>query len=145
MSNSPICIDASFLVQFLVNPNTQRLRSLWRQWQRERRLLVAPTLLFYETVNGIYQYQRQRSLSAEAIQQALRLALSFPIQLYGSEEIHARALLLADNYMLAATYDAHYLAVAEKFDAELWTLDRRLYKQMSPLFTWINTVDTEDG
>jgi len=54
--------------------------------------------------------------------------VTLPIELHGDEALHQRALELAARFTLPAAYDAHYLALAERFRAPLWTTDRRLAK-----------------
>ncbi len=48
-----------------------------------------------------------------------------PIRLYPSDDLHGRAWELAILTKLT-THDALYLALAEQWDAELWTLDDAL-------------------
>lgn len=43
---------------------------------------------------------------------------------------NSRALELAHERSLPATYDAHYVALAERFRVRLWTCDRRLAKEI---------------
>ncbi len=46
----------------------------------------------------------------------------------------------ADALGLPATYDAHYLALAEHLGCELWTDDQRLLRQVAtslPFVRWI--------
>jgi len=53
---------------------------------------------------------------------------------------HFQALALADALDLAATYDAHYLALAEHLGCELWTDDQRLMRRVAsslPFVRWI--------
>lgn len=45
---------------------------------------------------------------------------------------------LARQFNLPAAYDAHYLALAERLEAELWTLDRKLFNAVHPIFQRIN-------
>ena len=40
--------------------------------------------------------------------------------------LHFRALEIAHDRHLPATYDAHHVALAERFRVSLWTCDRRL-------------------
>lgn len=42
--------------------------------------------------------------------------------------LHRRAIELAGRFRQRAVYDAHYLALAEDLDCELWTADRRFYE-----------------
>ena len=54
--------------------------------------------------------------------------LAFTIEFRNPEWLHGQALILADAFGLPAAYDAHYLALAEHHECELWTADRRLLR-----------------
>ena len=46
------------------------------------------------------------------------------------------------RYELPATYDAHYLALAEWMDIELWTADMRLVKAIRSFdLDWVKGVE----
>jgi len=55
---------------------------------------------------------------AEAL---LDVALRLDLVLHDDPELHKHALKLAQRFSLPATYDAHYLALADQLGAELWT------------------------
>lgn len=88
--------------------------------------LAAPTLLYYEVANAAFQYERQQVLTDGSVDHLLRTALALPIQPFGEADLHREALALARRLSLPATYDAHYLALAERLDCELWTTDAKL-------------------
>lgn len=140
MSNSWICVDANLVVRLLLDPHDKRVQAQWEQWATESRELAAPTLLFYEVTNAIYQYQKHGILSAEAIQLALTAALSLPVHLHGTSELHQAALGLARQFSLSATYDAHYLALANRLGAEFWTGDEKLFKAVQNDLNWVKLL-----
>lgn len=76
-------------------------------------------------------------LSAEA---TLAAAVKLPIHLYDDEDMHARAMFFARHLGLPASYDAHYLALADHLGAELWTADRRLANSVQPHLPWVQFV-----
>lgn len=127
MPASPICIDASFLVRLLLSPDPgfQQVE-LWEKWHREGRKIIAPTLIFYEIANALHRYFVHNELSQNEVFELLSIALEFDIALYGDNELHKRAVEMAQEFNLPATYDAHYLALAERFGAEFWTADKKL-------------------
>jgi predicted nucleic acid-binding protein len=47
---------------------------------------------------------------------------------------------LASQFNLAATYDAHYLALAERENCEFWTADERLYNSVRDRFSWVRLM-----
>jgi predicted nucleic acid-binding protein len=89
----------------------------------------------------LYRYQKQGLLSNELVRISLNTALTLPIQLHGDTALHRRALALAEQFALPAAYDAHYLAVAEQLDAELWTAARRLARSVESMLSWVHLVE----
>ncbi len=89
--------------------------------------IYAPPLLPIEVTNVLYQRVRSPGrMSRDEAAALLADFLAFPIVLHNPEGLHQRALALADAHGLPATYDAHYLAVAESLGCVFWTDDRRL-------------------
>ena len=137
MSSSWICVDASLVVRLVADAADVSVHGLWERWSADNQRIAAPTLLFYEVTNALYQYERHGLLTAGSVQLAQGAALELPIDLYGGVTLHRRALELAQRFSLSATYDAHYLAVAEELEAELWTADRRLVGAVSGSLSWV--------
>lgn len=138
MPNSPVCVDASFLLRMLldeaVGPQADRL---WEAWHREERRLVAPALLDYEVTNALHRYVARGDLSPAEAEALLDLALRLDVERVGDGELHRRALQLARAFSLPAAYDAHYLALAERLGAELWTADLRLVRAVRDRLPWV--------
>ena len=126
MPNSWICIDANLVVRLVIDAGDTTIIELVERSKEEGRRLAAPGLLYYEVTNALYQYQRHGYFGEETVRLALIAAQSLPLELFGDGDLHSAALRLAQQLSLPAIYDAHYLALAERFDAELWTADRRL-------------------
>jgi predicted nucleic acid-binding protein len=143
MSNSStVCVDASIVLRRALQPDDDAIKELWQSWVDDEVRLVAPTLLFYEVTNGLYQQQRNKILSPETIWKALELALDLPINLVNEANLHLRAREIAMEYNLPATYDAHYLALAEWMDIDLWTADMRLINTLKPFkVKWVRAVE----
>lgn len=113
---------------------------MWQSWCVQRRALAAPTLLHYEVTNVLYRYQRSGMLTPGTVQLAHKAALALPLQLVGEAQLHVRALELAARLRLPAAYDAHYLAAAERLDAELWTGDARLARAVEESLPWVRLL-----
>ena len=135
MPSSWICLDASLVIRLLVDVQDQALKQQFQQWEADHQL-AAPTLLLYEVTNALYQYQRHGIHSPAVTQSALFSAQALPIQLYGDPHLHQQALQLAQQHSLSATYDAHYLALAQRLGAELWTADKKLANAVEAL-KWV--------
>ena len=113
MSSSWICFDASIVIRLLVGVQDQGLKQQFQQWEASHRL-AAPTLLFYEVTNALYQYQRHGVHSPAVTQSALLSAQSLPIQLFGDQHLHQQALQLTEQHSLSATYDAPLFGACSK-------------------------------
>lgn len=140
-NSSTVCLDASVIIRLMLIPDDGAIQELWNSWHTQGYRLVAPTLLYHEITNALYQQEKNELLSAEFIGDALDFALSLPIQLVGDVALHQRARELAVQYKLPATYDAHYLALAERLNVELWTADARLFNTVQSYgVEWVKLV-----
>jgi predicted nucleic acid-binding protein len=63
------------------------------------------------------------------------------VRLYGEEQLHRRALALAERFALPAAYDAHDLALAYWLGGEFWTADRRLVQAVGDELPWVRVVE----
>lgn len=140
MSNSLThCVDASVIVRHVTS---KTVTDLWESWMQADARIVAPSLLYYEVTNGLYRYQKAGILPSEAVEKALTAALALPIELVSNAELHSRAKKAAVKYNLSATYDAHYLALAEWMGIELWTADKKLVNTLKPFkFDWVKGIE----
>ncbi len=141
MSQNKICVDASFVVRLLtVDAEDSPYQKQWDKWVESSCQIIAPSLLFYEVTNALYRSARAEYFSKEVAQELLEVGLDLGILLLGNDDLHKQAFEVAQRYSLTATYDAHYLALAEKSDADLWTADRRLFNIVSEFINWINLL-----
>lgn len=144
MPRSPVCVDASFVVGILTpEPWSTRALALWERWARAGVPVVAPTLLRYELASALRRKVARGFLAREDALRALREGLALGITFHDAPELSLRAFELAAQFGWAATYDAHYLALAEALDAELWTADERLVRTVRPVFPFVHSVGGE--
>lgn len=141
MNNSLICVDANLVIRLVIDPKDDLVKQLWQKWLEQGYQLAAPTLLYYEVTNALYRYQKHNMLTETTVKLALNAALALPLQLYGYLELHQKASALAHSLNLSATYDAHYLALAQYLNAEFWTADKRLVNSVKPQLAWVHLVD----
>lgn len=141
MTSGVVCVDANFVVRLLSRDTPEsRFSELWNQWQESGYTIVAPTLIYYELSNAFHRSAVAGQIVSQEAAQALEEALNLNIRLYSDAELHQRALTLARQLTLPATYDAHYLALAERLGAEFWTADRRLAQAVQATLPWVNLV-----
>jgi hypothetical protein len=77
MNSSSGCVDANLLVRLVADPRDEWVRTIWEQWDSEKRLLCAPTILYFEVTNALYRYRRAELMSDSSMRLALNTAL-FP-------------------------------------------------------------------
>ncbi len=137
-SFSTICPDASLVVRLLLNEEPEaEIVSLWKGWHTAGYTLVAPALIFYEVSNVLHQYARQGLLPLADVDTGLQLAFRLNIKTIEDVLLHRRAVAIAQQWQLSATYDAHYLATAERYKAQFWTTDKRLVSAVQLDLDWV--------
>lgn len=101
---------------------------------------VAPSLLYYEVANALCRYERAGELAGDEVQQGSTRLLPCRVRLAGEPALHVEAVLMARRLGLAAAYDAHYLALAERLGAEFWTGDANLVRKLGGALPWVHCV-----
>lgn len=132
MPNSMVCVDASFVLRLLGSASPEAAPvQMWVESHEQGKIVVAPGLLYYEVVNALHRYVVKGQLTAAEARQLLELALDLEIALHSELDIHQQAFRIAQELALPAAYDAHYIALAKRLGAELWTADQRLARVAS--------------
>jgi predicted nucleic acid-binding protein len=142
MSNV-VVVDASVVIKWVINgPDSSTARMLLADWTKREVVILAPTLLAYEANNTLYKYIRAGQISYEDVERGLEQVIFPAIDLDFSEEIALtiRALGLARQFELPATYDAQYLALAEHKSCELWTPDTRMWRMVKEHLSWVRCL-----
>lgn len=136
-----ICLDASFIIRYLTNIDTQSVyEQYWQQWKTNQYILVAPTLILYEITNAFHRLIVAGEITSSEAEFLLERALNLGLMLYGDAQLHQEALKVAQQYNLPATYDAHYLALAQRLRIEFWTADQRLYNAVCNSLDWVHLL-----
>ena len=126
MSDSTVCVDASFVAGLFLGPEDAGYWGVLERWHADGVSLYAPSLITYELTNVFYRCCRAGYLSAASARLALDAALGLPITLVEDPTLHGEAVRIAAAAGSPATYDAHYVALAKRLGVELWTADARL-------------------
>ncbi len=129
MNTSTVCVDASFVLRMFLGPDDVEAWKRWEASLAEGSGFRAPSLFGYEVANALHRYQRAGHLSAVTAEIVLDAVLALPIALEPEASLHIAALRLAGVLSLSATYDAHYLALAERL-ARSWTADAELERRL---------------
>ena len=129
-----VVVDASVAFKWLVEEeHSDKATALARLWDDQSIRLAAPHLMPFEVANILHRRVARGELTVTIAAGLLRDLMSLGIELHASPELHTRAMELASQLGQGATYDAHYLALAEALNCELWTADMGLTRAAGPL------------
>ena len=117
MSERTIVLDASVVVAGLMNHHADA-----RHWMAHRGVLV-PHLIDAEVANVCRRRVLAGMSRPDVARRVLRRWVQWPAIRISHQPLVDRAWSLSDN---VSTYDAMYVALAERLDATLVTLDQRL-------------------
>ncbi|SRR6266849_2563434 len=135
-----IIIDANIALKWVLKESDSNLaEALLIELNRKGIVMYAPALLTYEVSNILYQHVRKGTITLEKAKEAIKDVLSTGLKLEFTQDtmLNNKALELAQRFNLPATYDAHYLALAEREQCELWTADRRLWNTIRGKLAWV--------
>jgi len=103
--------------------------------------MLVPSWFLFEIVNGLYQRIRRSELTTDEAAQLIDAVQITGVEILGyAPSIHTRTLELAHQFRLNAAYDAHYLALAESLDCEMWTADERLWNSVRNTLGWVRWI-----
>ena len=128
-STTACVVDASFVVG-LLQPGRPEIVDLWQAWMDDGSRVHAPTLLLFEVTNALYRIGRAMKASPMVLTASLEELDQLDLELTADIPLARRAGELAWGLDLPAAYDAHYLALAERLGATLWTCDEKLARRV---------------
>jgi predicted nucleic acid-binding protein len=138
MLTSLVCVDASVVVALVTTEHLSHAAlALWREWTTQEQQPVAPMLLRYEVTSALHRKAVDGKMSREDAAQALQKALACDIRYLDPSAINELAFTLAARFKRPATYDSHYLALAEQLQCPVWTADERLFNAVHAEFPHI--------
>ncbi len=131
-SIDPFVIDANLLLALMLPlPYSDEAERQIRSWRKEGRVLIAPALIAYEVASGLRRAVSAGWVSTSEASELLRQLSQLRIEEYSPDlELSESALRWAERLGQSKAYDGQYLALAERFIAELWTSDKRLFERI---------------
>ena len=122
-------VDASVAFKWLIEEeNSDKATALTRLWDNAGTQPMAPSIMPFEVANALNRRVVRGDFGLEVAKELMQDLLSLGVVLHQTPSLHIRALELANQLNQGAVYDAHYLALAESLDCEMWTADQRLYR-----------------
>ena len=139
--NSLVVVDASLALKWLVQEeHSDKADALGRLWASQGTRRMAAYLMAVEVANALHRRVVRGEMSVhDGIRLSQRL-LSSGFELHETPNLHGRALEVAGQLNQGAIYDAHYLALAETLDCEMWTADEKFYRAASPVFDSVHWI-----
>ena len=135
-----VVADASLAVKWGVQEeHTEEAVALRNHWRDAAELVIAPPLFRPEVANALHQYVRRGELAAADAAEILETLLP-AVETSEPARLYSRAMILAVELGLTATYDALYVALAELEVCEMWTADRRLVRSAQSQFPYVRWV-----
>lgn len=138
-----VAVDTSIAIKWVTSEDdTPAAQVLLDNWLKQNFLVIAPDLLLYEITNAFYKLIRKNELTLEKAIQAFQLLMetNMNFEVVTDEKLSLSALAFTNNHKLPATYDAHYLALAEREQCEFWTADARLYHAVREQLAWVRLM-----
>lgn len=128
-----VVVDASLAVKWLIRESrSDQAIALARSWTVNGVIPAAPYLMPVEVANALHRRVMRKELALETAKRLMGSLVASGIDLRETPRLHGRAMELAHHLRQAAAYDAHYLALAETLQCDLWTADERFYRTASP-------------
>ena len=79
-------------------------------------------------------------ITSEQGQQALEDFLALNIATTSNEQMVLDAWNLSIRFNRPRAYDSLYLAVAQQYECEFWTADKRIYNAVKDELSWVHCV-----
>ena len=131
-----IILDSGvFLAKAFTEQYTKEAIALLARIESEVGTIHAPILLHYEIVSVIRLAVYNNRIGAEKASALRTELLDIPLQLHFDRRLVERAYDLAQDFKLPRTYDAQYLALADRLGCEFWTGDERLFNSVRAAFS----------
>ena len=132
--NGHVVVDASLAFKWLVKEErSDEARAIARSWEGRGVQTAAPHFMPVEVANALHRRVTRNEMSVEEAVGLAESLLASGIELRDPPDLYGRALELASRLEQGAVYDAHYLALAEALDCELWTADETFFRAASPV------------
>jgi predicted nucleic acid-binding protein len=136
-----VVVDASLAAKWVLNePYSPQATALLQEWIGAEVQILAPALLATELAHILYKRVVRGLNTLEDARTALHAVLHADITHDHDSMLSLRALELAHQLGLPATYDAHYLALAERESCAYWTADERLWNTVKGHLSWVHWI-----
>lgn len=134
-----VVVDANILIAFGLadEPLYTQANQILSAWNAAGERLTAPRLFRSEIAAVVRKVVYQGRMTAEQGRTMLAHLLLYPVTFYEDDGLLKDAYELATRFNRPRTYDAQYMALAERLNCEFWTADERLVNSTQVQFPYI--------
>lgn len=137
-----VVVDSSIIIAFALSdePLHHHAQKLFKSWQVSETTLTAPSLFRFEITAVIRKAVYQKRLDIQEGRTLIPRILAYPIEYIDDDALLQSAYELATQFNRPRTYDAQYLALAQRLDCEFWTADATLVNAIHvhfPQIRWL--------
>jgi predicted nucleic acid-binding protein len=129
-----VVVDASIIVALATShPRCDAARRAIERWISADEAIHAPELLAYEVASALTLMVSQGHLPADRVDTAWRAVTALTLTYHPLGSDGGRAVEIALRLGRRSAYDAAYIALAERIEADLWALDGPLVRNAAGL------------
>jgi len=144
-----LVIDANILIAFGLSdePLHTQAHQILSAWRTSETVLVAPRLFRSEITAVVRKAVFQERITHEQGRKMLAQLLVYPVEFYEDDALLKAAYELAEKFNRPRSYDAQYLALAQRLSCEFWTADERLFNAVHndfPNIHWLGNWKSEN-
>jgi len=124
-------IDSSVVLRSVLPVNNSTMATeLLRKWFGEGIAVFVPALWFAEVTSAVHKLLSWGQISADEAERILDACLNLPVRVQAEDaRFYRSAFDWAFRLGQHPVYDALYLALADRLDAQFYTSDRKLYNR----------------
>jgi len=131
MTSLRCVLDANICIKlFIADPLTPKINQLFDHLNEPSAEFFVPDLLYVECANTLLKYIRANLYSIEQVQADLTDLRSLRFLTTATKSLMTEAVQIGVDYGITA-YDGCYVALSQRVDAPLLTLDERLVNSLA--------------
>jgi predicted nucleic acid-binding protein len=133
-----VVLDASVVLKWYLydEKDSQKATGLLHQYISGELDILAPSLLEYEVVNGLFIAQKRGRIKEEKILTAIEGFIDLEIELKNLSHFYSKVIYYCGMYR-RSVYDASYLATADVEGITMITSDEGLYHSIKKDLKWV--------
>lgn len=136
-----VVVDSGVVIAVALEERySPQARKLVTLWIAQKKTIAVPALFKYELIATIRKSITRNRIAQDDVGATLTRLFAVTTETHFSDTLLYRGLEIATLLNRPTAYDSQYLAVAEMFGCEFWTLDEKLYNAANPTFSWVKWV-----